>query len=89
MRVIDRHRPLLIATFRALALYAFAAWVYVALVALIEPQTLPLRLTHLSKWPRTDTFGEMSFVVSFVAFWLHTVLNRQRDSGSPPSDPQH
>ena len=47
---------------------AFAAWVYVAGVALILPQTLSWQLTHLAKWPRTDTFGEVSFVVSFFAF---------------------
>ena len=53
---------------------------YVALVALIEPDTLSLQLTHLTKWPRTDTFGEISFVVSFVAFWLWMML-RQHEKG--------
>jgi hypothetical protein len=71
---VSVRRSLLTATCRAVALYAFAAWVYVALVALIQPQTLHLRLTHLAKWPRTDTFGEISFVVSFVAFWGYTLL---------------
>ncbi len=52
----------------ALAIYGFAAWGYVALVALIQPQTLAWRLTHLASWPRTDTFGEISFVVSFLGF---------------------
>ncbi len=54
--------------------YAFAAWVYVALVALVEPQTLTLRLTHLSSWPRTDTFGELSFLVSFLAFFTYRTV---------------
>jgi hypothetical protein len=48
--------------------YGVAGWVYVVIVSLVAPQTLPLQLTHLSTWPRTDTFGEASFVVSFVAF---------------------
>jgi hypothetical protein len=52
----------------AMALYAFAGWAYVSAVALVLPQTLPLQLTHLARWPRTDTFGELCFVVSFVAF---------------------
>lgn len=65
----------------AIAVYGFAAWVYVALVALILPRTLPLQLTHLSSWPRTDTFGEICFVVSFVAFITY-MLTRRRD---PPS----
>jgi hypothetical protein len=55
----------------AIALYGFAAWVYVVCVALIQPQTLSLQLTHLVSWPRTDTFGECSFVVSFFAFIVH------------------
>jgi hypothetical protein len=53
------------------ALYAFAAWVYVACVALVLPKTLPWQLTHLASWPRTDTFGEMSFVLSFFAFLVY------------------
>jgi hypothetical protein len=52
----------------AIAIYAFAGWVYVAAVALVLPNTLPWQLTHLASWPRTDTFGEISFLVSFVAF---------------------
>lgn len=62
----------------AFAVYGFACWMYVALVALILPRTLPLQLTHLSRWPRTDTFGEISFVVSFVAFIIY-MLTRRRD----------
>jgi hypothetical protein len=74
---MSRGQVLAIVTCRALALYGFAAWVYVALVALIQPWTLKWQLTHLSKWPRTDTFGELCFAVSFVAFWLQSLLSRQ------------
>lgn len=66
----------------AIALYGFACWVYVALVALILPRTLPLQLTHLASWPRTDTFGELSFVVSFVAFITYTLTRRPNPSRS-------
>jgi hypothetical protein len=55
----------------AVTLYGFAAWVYVAGVALALPNTLPLQLTHFASWPRTDTFGETSFVISFVAFVIY------------------
>jgi hypothetical protein len=55
----------------AIALYGLAAWVYVACIALVQPQTLSLQLTHLVSWPRTDTFGVCSFVVSFFAFIVH------------------
>jgi hypothetical protein len=71
----------LLATTLTLALYGFAAWVYVALVALIQPDTLSLRLTHLASWPRTDTFGEVSFGVSLVAFWLHQVIRHRPAAG--------
>jgi hypothetical protein len=81
---ISGRRWLLTATCRAIALYAFAGWVYVALVALIQPQTLALQLTHLTKWPRTDTFGEISFVVSFIAFWGYTLLRSAGDWPIPP-----
>lgn len=55
----------------AIAIYGLAAWAYVAAVAIVLPWTLPWRLTHFTSWPRTDTFGEMSFVASFVAFVIY------------------
>ncbi len=63
----------------AIAVYAMAAWIYVAVVAVVLPNTLPWQLTHLAKWPRTDTFGETSFVVSFVAFIVYR-LTRSADT---------
>jgi hypothetical protein len=71
----------------AVALYSFASWVYVALVALILPQTLPLQLTHLTRWPRTDTFGELSFIVSFLAFITY-MLTRRGEKFAGCSRPQ-
>jgi hypothetical protein len=84
---MSRGRFLAIVTCRALALYGFAAWIYVALIALVQPWTLKWQLTHLAKWPHTDTFGEVSFVVSLIAFWLHSVLIR-RYSASPSTSDQ-
>ena len=51
-----------------MAIYGFAGWAYVAVVALVLPHTLPWQLTHLASWPRTDTFGEASFGVSLLSF---------------------
>ena len=59
---------------RTLAIYAFAAWVYVALVAIFLPRTLGFQLTHFSKQPHTDTFGEVSFVVSLVSYFVYRML---------------
>ena len=67
------------------AVYGFAAWVYVAAVALALPDTLPWQLTHFARWPRTDTFGELSFAVSLVAFVVYRLTRaeggQRADSG--------
>jgi hypothetical protein len=72
-------RRLLNAAFLAIAIYGFAAWVYVAAVALALPQTLSWQLTHLTRWPRTDTFGEVSFAVSFAAFIAYRLTRSPQD----------
>lgn len=59
---------------RTLALYGFAGWVYIALVALVHPHTLVLQLTHFTKLPHEDTFGETCFVVSLVSFFIFSML---------------
>lgn len=74
-------RSVAILTTRTVAIYAFAAWVYVALVALILPDTLPLQLTHLWKHPRTDTFGEVSFVVSLLSYFSYGLLTTTAPGG--------
>jgi hypothetical protein len=60
-----------------LAIYGFAGWTYIALVALVHPATLPLPLTHLASWPREDTFGEVCFIVSAVSFFGYLLLRRE------------
>jgi hypothetical protein len=59
-----------------LAIYGFAAWVYVALSAIVAPETLHLPLTHFTNWPRQDTFGAASFAVSLVAFWTYLLVRK-------------
>jgi hypothetical protein len=61
---------------RTLALYGFAGWAYIALAALVHPDTLGLQLTHFAKFPHEDTFGEISFVVSLVSFFVYSMLRR-------------
>lgn len=67
-------RRLLQAIALAVALYGFAAWVYVAISAIVVPHTLKLPLWHFTNWPREDTFGAVSFAVSFVAFVTYRML---------------
>jgi hypothetical protein len=57
-----------------LAVFGFAGWVYIALVALVHPHTLGLQLTHFARYPHEDTFGEMSFVVSLVSFFVYQLI---------------
>ncbi|MFN2505181.1 MAG: hypothetical protein ABR540_13305 [Acidimicrobiales bacterium] len=49
------------------AVYSFAGWAYIAANAVVHPESLAWPLTHLSSWPREDTFGVACFVTSFVA----------------------
>lgn len=57
-----------------LAVYGFAGWVYIALVALVHPRTLGMQLTHFASLPHEDTFGETCFAVSLVSFFVYNLL---------------
>ena len=73
---------------RTLALYGFAGWVYIALAALIRPETLGLQLTHFATFPHEDTFGAICFVVSFVSYFIYGLLSSRMDRrpyGAGPS----
>jgi hypothetical protein len=74
-----RRRVALVAS-RTLALYGFAGWAYIALVALVHPYTLRLQLTHFAKFPHEDTFGEICFVVSVVSFFTYSLLRSSNET---------
>lgn len=61
-----------------LTVYGFAGWVYIAAVALVHPHTLGLQLTHFYKYPHEDTFGEISFVVSLISFFMYNLIKDER-----------
>ncbi len=67
-------RRIALHTSKTLAVYGFAGWVYIALVALVHPRTLGLQLTHFASFPHEDTFGETCFVVSLVSFFVYNLL---------------
>jgi hypothetical protein len=60
-----------------LAIYGLMQWVYVAICAIVVPETLPLPLTHLIPFLREDTSGFLGFAISFVGF----VVYRSRTRG--------
>jgi hypothetical protein len=74
-----RRRVALVAS-RTLALYGFAGWAYIALVALVHPYTLRLQLTHFARFPHEDTFGEICFVVSVVSFFIYSLLGSYNET---------
>jgi uncharacterized membrane-anchored protein len=55
----------------AVAIYGMIGWIYVGICALTAPSTLALPLTHLVPWLREDTYGVISFVLSFVGFVIY------------------
>jgi hypothetical protein len=63
----------------SLTLFVFGllGWIYIAAVALVHPETLHIRLTHFAPWPREDTFGEVSFVVSLVSFFIWNLVKNR------------
>ena len=53
-----------------LFIFGLLGWLYIAAISLGHPETLPIQLTHFATWPREDTFGIVSFAVSFVSFFI-------------------
>jgi len=59
----------LIAVLRAVRLYAFAAWVYLAANSIAHPFTMQMKLTHFANWPHENTFGVACAAASAGAFF--------------------
>lgn len=55
-------------------IFGLLGWLYVAAVALVHPQTLQVQLTHFTPWLREDTFGIVSFAVSFISFFIWNLI---------------
>jgi hypothetical protein len=57
-----------------LALYGFLGWAYIAMNAVFHPESLSWPLTHFLSYPREDTFGIASFLVSGTAFFVWRIM---------------
>ncbi len=57
-----------------LFIFGLLGWLYIATIALVHPETLSIQLTHFAPWPREDTFGAVSFVVSFISFFIWNLV---------------
>ncbi len=71
---------MVVAVLGVVAVYSLAGWVYIAANAVAHPESLAWPLTHLSSWPREDTFGIACFVTSFVAALARAILRAGADA---------
>jgi hypothetical protein len=55
------------AVLRTACLYGLAGSAYVAVMAIFRPGALGQPVWHGTAWPHRDTFGAVSFLVSFLA----------------------
>ncbi len=54
--------------------FGLLGWLYIVLNSEIHMQTLSMPLTHLLPFPREDTFGILSFLVSMISFFVWNVV---------------
>lgn len=65
--------------FLTLFVFGFLGWIYIAINAEVHPTTLAMSLTHFLPYPREDTFGAFSFLVSMVSFFIWNLI-KEKDS---------
>ena len=53
-----------------LFLYGLLAWLDGVVIQFVDPMWLPLPVSHLLPWLRTDTFTILSFFVSAFGFFI-------------------
>lgn len=71
----------------SVAIYSMIGWLYVAVCALVAPNTLGLPLTHLVPFLREDTSGFISFLISFVSFTTYLLINNYKQSSQKLEKP--
>ncbi len=59
---------------QVLFLFGLLAWLDGVIVQLTHPEWLPLSVSHLLPWIRTDTFTILMFIVSAVGFFVWRVI---------------
>ncbi len=60
-----------------LFVFGFAGWIYIALNAVVHPESLSWPLTHVLSFPREDTFGIICYGVSFVSFFFWNIIKNK------------
>ncbi len=59
---------------QVLFLFGLLAWLDGVVIQLTHPEWLPLSVSHLLPWIRTDTFTILMFIVSAVGFFVWRVI---------------
>jgi hypothetical protein len=59
---------------QVLFLFGLLAWLDGVIVQFTHPEWLPLSVSHLLPWIRTDTFTILMFIVSAVGFFVWRVI---------------
>jgi hypothetical protein len=57
-----------------LFLFGLLAWLDGVIVQFTHPEWLPLSVSHLLPWIRTDTFTILMFIVSAIGFFVWRVI---------------
>ena len=61
-----------------LFVFGLLGWLYIVLNSAIHPWTLAMPLTHFLPFPREDTAGETSFVVSLISFFIWNLVKDEK-----------
>ena len=64
--------------FFTLFIFGLIGWFYIVINATFHPWTLSWPLTHFADFPREDTFGAVSFVISFISFFFWNFVRYEK-----------
>ncbi len=57
-----------------LFLFGLMAWLDGVVIQFVHPEWLPLQVSHLLPWMRTDTFTILMFIVSAIGFFIWKLI---------------
>lgn len=58
----------------AIFLFSLLGGIYIILVGFFRAETLTIQLSHLTPWIREDTFGILSWIISFFSFLIWNLI---------------
>jgi hypothetical protein len=64
--------------FLTLFVFGLLGWLYIVLNSAVHPETLSMQLTHFLPYPREDTAGIISFLVSMLSFFIWNSVKQEK-----------